>query len=44
MQKEYTRTDMNILGDMLERIGIEETLKAVAAAAEWNTEIAKELA
>jgi hypothetical protein len=41
--QEYTRSDMAMLGDMLERLGMLELQRAIVASAEWNEEIAKEL-
>lgn len=44
MQREANGTEILMLGEILERIGMEETLRAVQFAAEWNAEIAAELA
>jgi hypothetical protein len=44
MHKEATGTEILMLGEILERIGMEETLRAVQFAAEWNAEIAAEIA
>jgi hypothetical protein len=42
MQKEASTTEILMLSDILERIGMEETLRAVQFAAEWNAEVAAE--
>jgi hypothetical protein len=44
MQKQATGSEVLALSHILERIGMEETLRAVQFAAEWNAEVAAELA
>ena len=44
MSTEFTSSDMLALGDMLERLGMEELQRAIVASAEKNAEPAKELA
>jgi hypothetical protein len=44
MKKEATSSEVLALSHMLERIGMEETLRAVQFAADWNAEVAAELA
>jgi hypothetical protein len=44
MQKKVTGSEILVLSDILERIGMEETLRAVQFAAEWNAEVAAEIA
>jgi hypothetical protein len=44
MQKKATGSEILVLRDILERIGMEETLRAIQFAAEWNAEVAAEMA
>ena len=44
MESEFTVSDMRTLGEMLERMGMEELQRAIVASAEWNAEIDAEIA